>query len=211
MLFSANKQERNVLFLPEPFEDIDNLIKVITDNAGPVDKFISDCQASIGLYCLARKCNLIESHMHWIRALAARYVREDPFEFLAAACEAVPCDLWLATTAIKAIQPLAPNAFDDKTRSRQLRHLHPTSVTKLERTVGAVGSQSHANPALFSPAYIARLGVRQYSSFVNAWFVTSQDSGLSTAGNKELGEHILEHILERLARNFESRWAEWKV
>jgi hypothetical protein len=207
MLISGNSKVRNVLFLVEASQDIDNLIKLVTGEAGPVAGFKSNCLASIGLYLLAKKYNIVGSHFFWIKDLVIKYVEEDPFECLAVACECSPCDLWLANMAIKGIRHLPVNVYDERGVSSKdplpFRHLHSDDRSKIfsnERLAHLAGTYSRANPAYFSPDYIARLGVRQYVSFVNAWHMT-----LQSTGHREMSEPAL----ERLASAFEMRWKKW--
>lgn len=62
----AKAKERNVLSLPDSATDLLNLVKIVCGEAGAVHQFQSNSQASLNLYVLAKKYNIVGTHACWI-------------------------------------------------------------------------------------------------------------------------------------------------
>ncbi|KAJ9117772.1 hypothetical protein QFC20_000050 [Naganishia adeliensis] len=113
----ANAKERNVLSLPDSAIDPLSLVKIISGEAGAVHQFQSNSQASLNLYVLAKKYNIVGTHACWINDLLGKYVSDDPFECLAVACEYPTTDWWLVMTAIKGFGPFKRESFENPSSS----------------------------------------------------------------------------------------------
>lgn len=138
-----------MLSLPKSSQDILNLIKIISGEAGPVQEFRSNAGDSINLYILTKRYNIVGCHAYWIICLLEKFVSEDPFECLAVACERTPTDMWLARLAIKGFANITRSTYDSPRTSVQFRHLHPDNRSQSVSNAGWIGTHRHTSPWLF--------------------------------------------------------------
>jgi hypothetical protein len=145
---SSNKQD-NTIPLPESSEDLTTLLKVLTGTAGDVDSYPADIKSSLRLFKLTIKYDIIGGNHKWIASLLERFIKDDPLECFAAACEHTPTEKRIARLSIL----LFPASKIDRS-SYQCNHLSLTDRT---------------NPASWKIEYIHRLGLTNYASYVYAW------------------------------------------
>jgi hypothetical protein len=144
--------EDNIVPLPEPGDDIASLLKIISRSAGDVNEFPSDLQKSLRLLKLARKYDVTGANEVWISLLVERYIKSDPFECFAVACESTPTDADLATKAIR------PFPSDPGQEQELCGHL--TICPEYARKI---------DPAFWTIEYVNRLGTLNFLQYVRAW------------------------------------------
>jgi hypothetical protein len=164
MLDSSTNPADNIIPLPESSEDICSLLKILNGTAGRVQDFPADIKISVKLFSLTSKYQIIGACHKWIACLLIRFLREDPLECFAAACEHVPMDQDIAEQAIRLFPSPAVTQVTASSRRCYASYYD----------CGGVGG-SHldvsyrANPALWDTVYIQRLGLLNFSAYVSAW------------------------------------------
>jgi hypothetical protein len=163
MLALSTGSKDTVVSLPDSGEEIAALLKVISRKAGDVEAFSSNLQESFRLLKLARKYDVDPS---WIGLLVCRFIKEDPLECFALACENIPAEAWLARKAItffpsSSIHPLIMHGkpLEDYPGFKEVKHELIIRPNYAEST----------NPAYWTTEYTQRLGLFNYACYVRAW------------------------------------------
>jgi hypothetical protein len=158
--------EDNIVPLPEPGDDIASLLKIISRSAGDVNEFPSDLQKSLRLLKLARKYDVTGANEVWISLLVERYIKSDPFECFAVACESTPTDADLAKKAIRHFPSdpvprlfLGNRKFPSTGQEQELCG-HLTICPEYARKI---------DPAFWTIEYVNRLGTLNFLQYVRAW------------------------------------------
>lgn len=176
---SANLQD-DMVPLPESSGDVYSLLKILTGTAGNVDTFRADIKSSLRLFGLALKYEIVGGNLKWITSLLEQFIKDDPLECFAAACEHVPTEKRIAKLSIRLFPcPTAvshPNADNCGHCGRDLRPLtcrchycDRTSTYKLLPPCQHLVFDGKINPATWSKQYIQRLGILNYFAYVSAW------------------------------------------
>lgn len=154
--------EDNVIPLPEHSSEVCSLLQILTGTAGDVDDFRADFKSSLRLYSLASKYQIVGGSLQWISNLLERFIKANPLECFAAACERVPTDKRIAKMSIKSF-PLPPaTPFSESDASRNGR-------AHLEDSCGHLKFSQKINPAQWRRQYIQRLGLLNYAAYVSSF------------------------------------------
>jgi hypothetical protein len=162
MLGLNQNLEDNVIPLPEPSSDICSLLKILTGTAGTVDNFQADIKSSLRLFSLASKYEIVGGNHKWISALLERFIKDNPLECFAAACEHIPTEKRIAKLSIRLFPSSAVVALPDPDAHRYGR-------AHSDYLCNHLNFADQINPARWGKTYIQRLGLLNYSAYVYAW------------------------------------------
>jgi hypothetical protein len=153
--------EDNVIPLPEQSNDVCALLKILTGTAGDVDDFRADLKSSLRLYSLASKYQIVGGSFQWISNLLERFVKANPLECFAAACERVPTDKRIAKLSITLFPSPAASAISEDAYRNGRAHI--------DHSTNHLNPSDETHPALWKKEYIQRLGLLNYAAYVSAW------------------------------------------
>lgn len=146
----------------ESSELLAHLFRVITGKVKPSDTNFARADP-FKFYNLVKKYDLRAGCEGWVMHQLKFQIEMRPIELFALACEQEPIDRALAYAA------LLPFPNDNKIPFNSTMTIHRArqslSVSPTSRSTPALS----ANPAVWSKAYIQRLGLANYSCYVASW------------------------------------------
>jgi hypothetical protein len=180
LALSANRTD-NLVPLPEPSRHLANLLRVITGKIEDVNTWAISFEDSAELYKLVRKYDFDACIRTWMSCLVKRFTNSNPYCCFALACENYPADRDLAHAAILSFRPSQGSSAECATAHKI--HQYACFCPELS---------SNPKPALLQKAFIQRLGLQNYSSYVSAWDSALELHIISSGGFvKELADRFV--------------------